>query len=208
MEQTVRIHNLIKSTKVLGPGNRAAIWFQGCMRNCPGCMSPDSRTLTAGTVIPVEKLVKFFLSLNDIEGITISGGEPFLQIDALYALVKSIKKNSNLSVIIYTGFTLNELQKMDNEEVNELLNKMVDILIDGEYVDELNDGVALRGSSNQKVNFLSDRYKNCADMYSSKNRNAEIMISDKELFFVGIPEKDTLQTWLKTTDSFKEIPHN
>ena len=97
---------------------------------------------------------------------------------------------------------------MDSEEVNELLNEMVDILIDGEYVDELNDGVALRGSSNQKVNFLSDRYKNCADMYSSKNRNAEIMISDKELFFVGIPEKDTLQTWLNTTDFFKEIPHN
>ena len=76
---------------------------------------------------------------------------------------------------------------------------MIDILIDGEYVDELNDGVALRGSSNQTVHFLSDRYKGFEEMYTLKKRDAEILVSDRDLFFVGIPEKETLKTWLNTT---------
>ena len=79
---TVRIHGIARSTTALGPGNRAAIWFQGCMRSCKGCMSPDSRPLNGGTEWIVDKLVGDICAIENIEGITISGGEPFLQIDS------------------------------------------------------------------------------------------------------------------------------
>lgn len=184
---------------MLGPGKRAAIWFQGCMRNCPGCMSPSSRPLNGGRKTTVEKVVNAILSLENIEGLTVSGGEPFLQLDALYSLVKNIKDNSNLSIIVYTGYTINELRELNDSKVKQLIDGMIDILIDGEYVDELNDGVALRGSSNQTVHFLSERYKGFEEMYTFKKRDAEILVSDKDLFFVGIPEKETLKTWLNTT---------
>ena len=184
---------------MLGPGKRAAIWFQGCMRNCPGCMSPSSRPLNGGRETTVEKVVSAIISLENIEGITISGGEPFLQIDALYSLVKNIKDKSNLSIIVYTGYTINALCELKNFKVEQLINGMIDILIDGEYVDELNDGVALRGSSNQTVHILSERYKGFEAIYTLKKRDAEILVSDKEIFFVGIPEKETLRTWLNTT---------
>ena len=199
MKESIRIHNIIKSTSVLGPGKRAAIWFQGCMRNCPGCMSPSSRPLNGGRKTTVEKVVNAILSLENIEGLTVSGGEPFLQLDALYSLVKNIKDNSNLSIIVYTGYTINELRELNDSKVKQLIDGMIDILIDGEYVDELNDGVALRGSSNQTVHFLSERYKGFEEMYTFKKRDAEILVSDKDLFFVGIPEKETLKTWLNTT---------
>ena len=203
MMETIRIHNIIKSTSVLGPGKRAAIWLQGCLKNCPGCMSPSSRPLNGGRETTVEKVANVILSLDNIEGLTISGGEPFLQIDALYSLVNTIKERSNLSIIVYTGYTINELRELMNVKVERLINEMIDILIDGEYVDELNDGVALRGSSNQTVHFLSERYKGFEEMYTSKKRDAEILVSDRNLFFVGIPEKETLSTWLGATKFFE-----
>lgn len=195
---------MIKNTTVLGPGNRYAVWFQGCMRNCPGCMSLGSRPLDGGRIITVEKIVKSILLTKNIEGITISGGEPFLQIDALFALIKSIKEKSNLSIIIYTGYTLKELRDMKNDKVNQILKNMTDILIDGEYIEALNDGTSLRGSSNQVVHFLSEHYKGFEHLYESKERNTEIFVSNKELFFVGIPEKETLQTWLNATNVFND----
>lgn len=84
--KTVRIHRIVRSTTALGPGNRTAIWFQGCRRNCRGCMSPYSRALDGGTVWETGSLAKEICSIKDIEGITISGGEPFLQPEALYDL--------------------------------------------------------------------------------------------------------------------------
>lgn len=63
-----------------------------------------------------------------------------------------------------------------------MLLNMIDILIDGEYVDELNDGKALRGSSNQIVHFLSKRYIDKRNTYNTENRNADIIVSGKDAF--------------------------
>ena len=208
LEEKIRIHNIVERTTVLGPGKRTAIWFQGCMRNCPGCMSQSSRPMNGGRVTTVKKVYDAIVKLEDIEGVTISGGEPFLQIDALYSLIKNIKKNSKLSVVVYTGYTVAELRALENYKINQLLETMIDILIDGEYVDALNDGVALRGSSNQTVHFLTARYKDFEELYNTKQRNAEIYVSSGELFFVGVPEKSMLETWLNTTNVLKNEKRN
>ena len=191
----VRIHNVILHTKVLGPGTRTAIWFQGCNRNCAGCMSQTTRNIADGIMMDVNKLYQSFIILNDIEGITISGGEPFLQIDALYELLRKVRSDSDLGVIIYTGFYLIELKKMGNPKVDEILNGMADIIIDGPYNEELNEGKSLKGSSNQTVNFITDRYLKYKYVYECNNRAAELYVSEKELFLVGIPSKKTINSW-------------
>ena len=199
-----RIHNIVSHTNVLGPGTRAAIWFQGCNKNCMGCMSQTTRDISGGKIYDVDKICSDIVSLTDIEGITLSGGEVFLQIDALYDLLKRIRSTSDLGVIIYTGFYLQELREMNNPKVNEIIDGLADIIIDGPYIDDLNDGVSLKGSSNQNVHFITDRYIMHKDMYEKKQRNAEVYVNGNELFFVGIPEKKTLDSWKKISGNINK----
>lgn len=206
MDTQIRLHNMVLHTKVLGPNTRAAIWLQGCERRCEGCMSPASRPLEGGKLVPVSAIIEELSKLNDIEGVTISGGEPFLQPVPLLLLLRRIKDELGLGVIIYTGYTLSELQSLQNTSINEILTGYVDILIDGEYVDELNDGMALKGSSNQNVHFLTARYLSYAQIYKTTSRSAEVIASNQDLFFVGIPPKKTLEEWKDTVNHMKGPP--
>ncbi len=168
-------------------------------------MSPSSRPLDGGRAVDVEDVIHAILNEKDnIEGITISGGEPFLQTDGLYYLLKAIREKTKLGVIIYTGFTLEQLKTSGSEKVDSILARMADLIIDGEYVDELNDGMALKGSSNQKLNFLTDRYLKDKELYESHKRDAEVFASEKDLFFVGIPSKDTLEEFIKAAEKMRE----
>ncbi len=203
MSTIMRLHNIIMHTTALGPGTRMAIWFQGCNRRCKGCMSPESRPLTKGKLISVENLIGVVLATEGIEGITISGGEPFLQIDALYLLLSEIRKNTNLGVIIYTGYTITELSALSDPKVNEILTDLADIIIDGEYMDEFNDGGSLKGSSNQTVNYITQRYLPYRQMYESKKRDVQVVIAGDEALLVGVPDKTMLETWQKTANELQ-----
>lgn len=200
MVDTFRIHNVAYRTKVLGPGERTAIWFQGCNRRCKGCMSESSRPLNGGKLASISKLCDVIFSQTGVEGVTISGGEPFLQPEALYSLLERIRNNSSLGVIVYTGFTLEQLKGLENPWINKILSGYVDLLIDGEYVDELNDGKSLKGSSNQRVLFLTDRYLPYMELYGGTTRNAEVRLSGNDVFFVGIPSKETWRQWSTAID--------
>jgi len=195
----IRIHDFVPKTRALGPEERFAIWFQGCNRMCKGCMSPETRNVKSGHLIETEDIYNYILQQKSIEGITISGGEPFLQIDGLYELLAKICKRTTLGVMLYTGYTVTELRKLGNDRIDEILDSYVDILIDGQYIDELNDGINLRGSSNQNVIFLTDRYKGYRDLFNKKGRNVEIYATPKNVVMVGVPTKTTLQEWHKIT---------
>lgn len=201
---TVRIHGIANNTTALGPGNRAVVWFQGCKRRCKGCMSPSSRPLDGGTEWDVEQLAKYISEIQNIEGITISGGEPFLQVEALHEFLTGIHSKTKLGVIIYTGNTMEQLREMHNPLVDEIISSMVDIIIDGEYIDELNDGASLKGSSNQTVNFITDRYIEFKDLYDSGKRDVQIMIEGNEALLIGVPDRKTLDIWMRTTERMKE----
>lgn len=197
MDELIRIHNIVLSTKALGPGERAAIWFQGCQRSCPGCMSPETRPLDKGKYVRIKDIVDALKRLEGIEGITISGGEPFLQKRSLYMILKELKGNTNLGVIIYTGYTLEELKRMNDSDVNGILDGLCDLIIDGEYVQELNDGKRFKGSSNQRLIFITDRYRRYTDLYEDEQRNVEIVVKNNEVYMYGIPDKTTLDKWQK-----------
>ncbi len=191
-----RVHAILNRTKVLGPGERFALWLQGCEKDCKDCMSLSSRNPDAGTTLSVDSLLHKILSEKNIEGITISGGEPFLQFAALHNLLQQLREKSTLSVIIYTGYYLSELREKNSSEINDIIDKYSDIIIDGPYIDSLNDGKSLRGSSNQTVYFLSSRYKeNIPSVYEQDDRKCEIHYNSEEAFLVGIPDKKGYQTW-------------
>ena len=139
MTDVLRLHNIVYHTRTLGPGDRTAIWFQGCRRRCKGCMSESSRPMDGGWDVSIPKLCSAILQQTGIEGVTISGGEPFLQAEALYTLISGLRSKSNLGVIVYTGYTIEQLKERNDLYINRLLDGMIDLLIDGEYVDELND---------------------------------------------------------------------
>lgn len=204
MTDTIRVHNLVRRTKVLGPGERFALWLQGCNRSCKGCMSQSSRPLEGGRLASISRLRRLILSQQGLEGITVSGGEPFLQPEALCTLLEGL---GELGVIVYTGFTLEQLQAMKDPWVDKLLQQHIDLLIDGPYIEEQNDGKSLKGSANQRLFFLTDRYLPYRALYEGTTRNAEVHMTDNELFFVGIPNKTTWQQWssaVETVDTDKK----
>ncbi|MCW3488695.1 4Fe-4S single cluster domain-containing protein [Dethiobacter alkaliphilus] len=173
------------SIKSLGPGSRFVIWVQGCCFACAGCSSPQWRESKEATLLAPEDLAKEILETPGIDGVTISGGEPMLQADLLWRLVKEIRTVKPLSIICYTGFTLKELKEKRDLKINAFISE-IDVLIDGLYIDKFNDNKGLRGSSNQKVHFLSGTYKEFADSFLLSKRKIELHLFQDEYLVVGI----------------------
>ena len=192
----MRISYLTK-TKTLGPGTRCAIWMQGCKKRCYGCINPEGQNLNGGYEISIDELIKKILQYDGICGITISGGEPFLQYDELLSLIERIKLIGNLDIMLFSGYTLQQIQVM-YPQCMDLLNN-VDIFVDGEYRSELNDNSQYRGSSNQNIYCFTDKYrKHIQQIEKSKKRAFSFEIVDNgEVFFVGIPPKGLYEKFLE-----------
>ena len=142
----IRIAGLVPESFVDGDGIRFAIFMQGCLRNCEGCHNPETHTLDGGRLIDTAEIVAALKKNPLLDGITLTGGEPFLQIDAAAELARSAK-SLGLSVWCYTGNKFEEL----GDTAQKLLDN-VDVLIDGEFVESLRDlELEFRGSSNQRI---------------------------------------------------------
>jgi len=182
--------------KNLGPGDRSVLWVQGCPFDCPGCIAPSHR-LSGGKYANPEEMAHLFLEESESGEITISGGEPTMQAEALVEFITSIKKKRDAGIILYSGFTYDQLLKRaENEpELNELLG-LTDLLIDGNYDEGRDRGELMRGSDNQKFIFLTDRYKYLLkDEYIKKKREIDIRFNNNEMFMIGIPSKSQAQMW-------------
>lgn len=187
--KTLKVYMKSKTSEVLGPYKRYILWVQGCERHCKGCIAKDSWDLNGGTTENINDVVNDILSVSEIEGITISGGEPFLQADALCELIREVKTKRDLGVIVYTGFSYNEIK--DNS-----LTKLCDLMIDGEYVDELNDDLSLRGSLNQNIIPITDRYTKVIEKYYGiQGRKTEMHFGDDGIKLIGIPTKENLKLY-------------
>lgn len=192
-------------TKVLGPGQRYALWLQGCKKRCSGCVFPEGQALDkGGEWLSVEKIWQEINAVNNLTGITISGGEPFLQAQALAKLVDIVRKNSTLDIMIYSGYTLDELKSRNDAAINFLLAN-IDILIDGEYLEELNTNSIYRGSDNQQIHFLSPKYLPFKEkILQTKNRSVEFVCrADGELFMIGVPAKNFNKDFIDKLEALK-----
>ena len=182
MNELLRLHHLLPSSRANGPGNRAVLWVQGCSLGCPGCFNPHTHAFTGGELVSVAELSQRLISLESrIEGITISGGEPFQQRLPLLALLRRIRQETHLSVLLLSGFTWSEIQQMPDAEG---LLAQVDVLLAGRYDAAQHLARDLRGSANKTMHFLTDRYTP-ADLAAVPP--AEVVITPKgELLLSGI----------------------
>lgn len=139
----------------LGPNNRLGIWVRGCNRNCFNCSNPELQFFDKSKEIDLEK---FFKSIDELpfEGVTISGGEPFLQIKELRKLVEHMYEVKDVKdILIFTGFRKEELDNLHSEDIEYIFSHIA-VLIDGPYVEDLHVETPLKGSSNQRVIYLNE----------------------------------------------------
>jgi len=184
--RTLNIAAFVPSTTALGPGKRTVVWLQGCTRSCPGCMVPEFQPLVAREEILPESLALLVCSIEGIEGVTVSGGEPFLQAAALRRFLDSVRREG-LSVMAYTGDLLEDLAASPSDDTRGLIG-LIDILVDGPYRQDLDGGEMWRGSSNQGIHFLTDRYATWEWVRDAKGRETEIMLGENGKYITaGIP---------------------
>ncbi len=200
----LNIAEICSTTYTLGPGQRFAIWVQGCCFSCQNCISPDWIPMTKATQIEPKLLADMVLSTPNTEGITVSGGEPMLQAEALLELFTLLRQKRDISIICFTGFTLEQLGDKCNPNINKILN-IIDVLIDGQYIQELNDNKGWRGSSNQVVHFLSARYLPQTSLFLERERNVEIHVSNEAALMVGIPPHNFQKTFEKTIKKIRFV---
>jgi anaerobic ribonucleoside-triphosphate reductase activating protein len=176
----LRVHHIEPASRSNGPGWRKVIWLQGCSLNCSGCFNPETHPITIGEVVSVPLLSnKILTNQSRVEGITLSGGEPLQQLPALIDFLSEIRRKSNLSVLLFSGYDWQEIQRMPK---TGLLVSLVDVLIAGRYISSRRLARGLIGSGNKTVHFFSNRYSQTdldtvPEAEVILNKNGEIVFS-------------------------------
>jgi anaerobic ribonucleoside-triphosphate reductase activating protein len=171
----LRLHHFLPSSRTEGPGLRACLWVQGCPIHCAGCAVPWTWSFEGGDEIEVEAMAELVLAEREIEGITFLGGEPFSQAAALAALAQRLR-GEGLSIMTFSGYTIEALRKAQRADWNALLDA-TDLLIDGPFRQELVD--ASRpwvGSKNQRYHFLTETYRHLESDLRSYSNGLEIRV--------------------------------
>jgi anaerobic ribonucleoside-triphosphate reductase activating protein len=151
----IRLHAFEPASRANGPGLRAVIWFQGCTLRCPGCFNPATHDPQGGYQSDTEDLAAGILALgHSIEGVSISGGEPFQQPAPLLDLLEQLR-DSHLSRLVFTGYTLPGITDLP---LGPTILARIDVLIAGRYAASRRASHRLLGSTNQQIHFLTDRY--------------------------------------------------
>lgn len=185
----LRVFNILKNTKVEGPGRRYCIWVQGCSRHCKGCQAVHTWSHSGGKLLEVSDIISDILAQKNIEGVTFLGGEPFEQAEALSEIAEAVKK-AGLSVLCFTGGLIEDLRL---KPLNKKLLDNIDLLIDGEFiVDKVDYSRPWCGSSNQRYHFLTDRYDE--EIFEKYKNKVELNISkDGTVFMNGMGNFEEIQ---------------
>jgi anaerobic ribonucleoside-triphosphate reductase activating protein len=195
----------------LGPGRRLGIWVQGCSIRCPGCISSDTWAKKSPDVEVTELLDRIRPWLHECDGITISGGEPFEQPEALEQLLDAIRQLSGANILAFSGLPLEKLASLDIVK-----RGLIDCLVSDPFDVSLGQTKYLRGSDNQRMTCLTalglevfgdlDRYATDAD------RRLDVMFdADGQVWLAGIPSRGDMTrlqlilenqgTYVKTTEA-------
>ena len=176
----LRVFNILKTTKVEGPGNRYCIWVQGCSRHCKGCQAVHTWSHKGGTLYKVDDIIYDIKKQENIEGVTFLGGEPFEQAEALGMIAEECQR-FGLSVLCFTG---NLIENLKQNDVNKKLLENIDLLIDGEFMlDKVDYSRPWCGSSNQRYHFLTNRYDE--SIFKKYKNKVEINISKNGMIFMN-----------------------
>jgi len=153
----LNVHNFMPVSCANGPGRRAVVWTQGCSKRCPGCSNPLTHSHRPHVLLDPKQLAETITTITNIEGITVTGGEPCEQPVSVGLLCRLVRQK-NLSVMLFTGWEYEDMAKSRDKSLRQLLSQ-IDILVSGPFVRHLADkNLIWRGSSNQQITFLTDCY--------------------------------------------------
>lgn len=189
------IGRLLSPIHSLGPGERVGLWTQGCSKKCSGCISPDLQA-THGTIVNNQRLAQLIIQIaqkGSCSGLTVSGGDPFEQPDDLLEMLQ-LTRDSFDNILVYTGYTLEEIHSGCAGDSGIECLKYIDVLIDGRYIKKLNTrDCVLRGSSNQIIHYLNEKKKTLFVEYMKKGRIIESFVHDGKTIITGILNEEENQ---------------
>lgn len=178
MANQLNLAKWVDCTEVEGPGKRFALWTQGCLLRCSGCCNPQLLDIVPKSIIePSEILTRIEDAKNTygIEGVTFLGGEPMLQAQGLSVVAKGCQ-DIDLSVVVFTGYSLGDLKKNPMKGVSALLTQ-VDVLIDGEFIQaKVETQRNWAGSTNQQFHFLTNRYQSGIELDPQYSHGFELRL--------------------------------
>ncbi|MET7606619.1 4Fe-4S single cluster domain-containing protein [Streptomyces avermitilis] len=200
-------------TTALGPGLRSVVWVQGCPFSCPGCMSSDWIPRTPARSAEPAVLAAELVADPAVDGLTFSGGEPMQQAAALAELARCARRIRDLTLVCFTGYRLERLRARPPAPGVDMLLDEVDVLVDGLYAAERNDGRGLRGSTNQQVHHLTGRLEDRGYDFTGRDRDAEIFVDGPAALLIGVPPPalltvfDTAVDRARQTDQAQRAQH-
>ncbi len=192
---TLQVAQIVPCTEAEGPGKRYALWFQGCPLRCPGCCNPEFLPFAGGEA---RELADIVMEINrarrlGIEGITLLGGEPFAHAGGAASLAHEVRR-LGLSVMIFSGYTIDEIERLPDPTAAWLLAS-TDILVDGPYQrDQPDTSRRWVGSTNQRIHFLTDRYRADDPCWKQKN-TLEIRLDATGISVNGFPAPGARGLW-------------
>lgn len=183
---TIRLSRLHHPVTTLGYGRRAGIWVQGCTIRCPGCVSRDTWTATPEHEADVEDVLAWVTDrLPTLDGVTISGGEPFEQPSALMALLQGLRVaigERPIDLLCYSGYAYPALRRRQARLLDQL-----DAVVAGPYLQSQAAALPLRGSANQTVVSLSPLGRSRYGREQQPQRHLQVSAEPGTLWYVGIP---------------------
>ena len=186
----IRLGHIVEHTEIYGPGIRAAIWVKGCTLACKGCWNTQYWPAKGGELIPVMELHQRLMNIEDIEGITLLGGEPLQQSPQILELIK-LQKKSGRTIMLYSGY--------EKEELDEIQAKCVDLsdlVILGRYREDLrNTSLRWRGSENQVLYSPTGRY-DVKSIMDGDNEVSVHIVEQGQISIHGYPDDDVLSNLL------------
>lgn len=154
--QTLNLHGFLPRSRANGPGVRAVVWVQGCTLGCPGCYNPGTHPHRVGSRVPAGELAERILGdAAALEGVTLTGGEPLQQPVPILALLRRVRADGRLGVLLFSGYTLLEIAAL---RLGPAVLDHVDALIAGRYEERRRVARGLRGSANKEIHLLTGRY--------------------------------------------------
>ena len=182
----LRVAQMIADTEAEGPGRRFALWVQGCSLRCPGCCNPEMFSAERGEALDAADVAQRVLATPGIEGLSVLGGEPFEQPRAVAEVCRAVRA-AGRGVMVYSGYTLEELRAMRSPDVDALLAE-VDLLVDGRF-EQQNPERRRRwlGSANQRLHFLTSRYREDDPRFATPN-TVELRLVNGQLTINGWPQ--------------------
>lgn len=181
-------------SSAMGPGKRSVLWVRGCSILCSGCITPEYLDHAVRTETTVEEVCDWIVRMKQehaIEGISFSGGEPFEQARVLSEIAR-FARSIGLSTQSWSGYTKAYLEKEHAPDGSRDLLETLDVLIDGPFVRRRPTSLPLRGSSNQHLHLLTDRYM----VEDFEQRYMELVIDPKQTRAVGVMNHDRLRAAL------------